>query len=181
MVSKKVIKMKFKKIVPIIFATSSFLSAFEVQPVTDAEMKKGCVDCHFVYQADFLPKKSWKKMFEENELADHFGKKVVLSETLKQKFLQYYSENASDSKDTKYRRKIQHSLNPNQTYMRISKVPYIKSKHEDLEEEMFIDNPKVKSYANCNACHKADKGEYEEDEVKVPNWHKRFFFGWTKN
>jgi len=169
---KKIIFVK----IPFLFLS---LLAFKVEPVIDSELKSGCVDCHFVYQAEFLPKQSWIKLLNKYELANHFGKKVELSKSLREKFLAYYLENASDSKNTKYRRKINNSLSKNKIYSRISKVPYIKSKHEDLDKEMFIDNPKVKSYSNCKACHKAEKGIFEEDEVDVPNWNKSFFFGWS--
>jgi len=156
-------------------------SAFKVEPVIDNSLKAGCIECHFVYQAEFLPKRSWEKMFEAKELKNHFGKKVILSKGLREKFLDYYLAEASDSKNTKYRRKINNSISKHKTILRVSKVPYIKSKHEDLDEEMFLENAKVKSYANCKACHKVDKGEFDEDEVKVPNWSKGFFSGWSKD
>jgi hypothetical protein len=75
---------------------------------------------------------------------------------------------------------LNRSLPKNRTLLRVSKVPYIMSQHEDLDREMFIDNPKVKSYANCNACHNAEDGEYDEDDVDVPGWEKGFFFGWSR-
>jgi hypothetical protein len=167
-----------KTLLTLAFVSSAF--SFEVEPVTDIEMKKGCIECHFVYQAEFLPKRSWEKMFQKNELQNHFGKKVVLSEGLVDKFLKYYLENASDSKDAKITRKIERSIPKNKTLLEISKVPYIISKHEDLPEEMILENKDVKSYANCASCHDAKNGNYDEDEVDVPNWEKSFFFGWNK-
>jgi hypothetical protein len=158
----------------------SQLSAFNVAPVKDDILIRGCDECHFVYQAELLPERSWEKMFVESELNDHFGKKVVLTEQLRERFLDYYLNNASDSKNGKARKKIDNSIPMDRTLLRISQVPYIKSKHKDLPEEMFLKNDKVKSYANCTACHKAERGEYEEDDVEVPNWEKSFFFGWEK-
>jgi len=170
-----------KKIILTLSFTTLFLNSFEVTPVTNQDLKDGCENCHFVYQAEFLPKKSWIQLFSKAELENHFGKKVAISNGLREKFLTYYLENASDSKDTKYRRKINNSLSQNKIYLQVSKVPYIKSKHEDLDKKMFIENEKVKSYSNCKACHKVDKGEFEEDNVEVPNWSKSFFFGWSQN
>jgi D-mannonate dehydratase len=175
MVEEKIMK---KYLLSLSLVASAF--AFEVEPVTDNEMKDGCVDCHFVYQAEFLPKKSWKKMFEKEELENHFGKKVELSDGLISKFLKYYLENASDISESKVARKINRSIEPESTPLQISKVPYIVSKHEDLPKEMFLENEKVKSYANCASCHEAKKGNYEEDDVNVPNWEKSFFFGWSR-
>lgn len=156
------------------------LFAFKVEPVTDEVLIKGCDECHFVYQAEFLPERSWEKLFVEKELQNHFGKRVELSKSLRERFLDYYLNNASDSKDTKARRKINKSIPLDVTLDRVSKVPYIASKHEDLPEEMFLKNEKVKSYSNCTACHRAKDGEYEEDDVKVPNWEKGFFSGWHR-
>ena len=170
-----------KKIIFIlVFVFINLSFAFKVEPFGIEEMKKYCTECHFVYQAEFLPKRSWKKMFKNEELAHHFGKKVVLNDEIKKDFLRYYLLNASDEKNTKASRKIDKSISSDKTYLRVSKVPYIVSKHDDLPEEMIVDNQKVKTYGNCTACHDAKNGDYDEDNVKVPNWEKRFFFGWSK-
>jgi hypothetical protein len=169
-----------KKSIVLALSLLSTSNAFHVKPV-DKSLEEGCVDCHFVYQAEFLPERSWIKMFEEGELKDHFGKEVLLSKDLKENLLQYYVENSSDRENSKAQKKINGSIQPDSTPLRVSKVPYIWSKHDDLKEEMFLKNEKVKSYANCVACHRdAEKGEFEEDEVKVPHWSKSFFFGWQK-
>jgi nitrate/TMAO reductase-like tetraheme cytochrome c subunit len=173
-----------KKIFIIVVIFSSVVFGFEVpafEKFANPNLKKYCTECHFVYQAEFLPKRSWQKMFEDKELKNHFGKRVVIYDFVKKQFLKYYLENASDAKNTKITRKINRSIPENKTYLRVSKVPYIWSKHEDLDKEMFIENPKVKSYGNCKACHQADKGQYDEDDAKVPNWSKSFLFGWSQD
>ncbi|HIC10597.1 MAG TPA: cytochrome C [Campylobacterales bacterium] len=161
-------------------ALSLSAGGLKVEPVTDREMVQACEKCHFVYQAEFLPERSWERLFTEQNLKNHFGDEVKLSSSLREKFLDYYLNNASDSKDTKYRRKINRSIPLNSTPIRVSRVPYIHSKHEDLPKEMFLDNPKVGSYSKCNSCHDAKKGIYDEDEVHVPGWDKGFFTGWHR-
>ncbi len=148
--------------------------------VKDEILKKGCVDCHFVYQAEFLPKRSWEKMFQPNELANHFGKKVELSSELRKKFLDYYLKNSCDSADSKAKIKINESIESTDIPLQITKVPYITSKHEDLKKEIFSQKD-VKTASNCTACHRdADKdGNFDKEDVKVPNW-KKGFFGWKE-
>jgi len=168
-----------KKIL-LIIVTVVGLYGFQVTPVKDEILIKGCNKCHFVYQAEFLPERSWEKLFIERELQNHFGERVELTKKLRDRFLDYYLNNASDSKNNKVRRKINDSIPLDKTPIRVSEVPYIAEKHRELPKEMFLDNKNVKSYANCNACHKAEEGNYDEDEVQVPNWEKSFFSGWHK-
>jgi cytochrome c553 len=150
-------------------------------PHKDKTLDKYCIECHIVYQGDFLPTKSWKYLFSNKSLKDHFGKKVVLNNTIKKKFLEYYLKTASDVSKSKIAKKVNRSLEDNTTPIRVSQTAYIKDKHEDMTKRMVQRNKDVKSMANCVACHgkNAKKGIYNEDKVKVPNFEKGLF-GWNR-
>jgi hypothetical protein len=55
--------------------------------------------------------------------------------------------------------------------LRITEVRYIKRKHHEIPEKMITGNKDVKSLSYCDACHtQANKGVYDEDTVKIPNY-----------
>jgi mono/diheme cytochrome c family protein len=58
----------------------------------------------------------------------------------------------------------------------ISKMPYMKKKHQDIKEHL-ITQKEVKGLFNCTACHQnAKKGIFSDDDVKIPNYGR-----WEKN
>ena len=161
----------------------TFSMSFDIQSLNDKRLEAYCKKCHIVYPAGLMPSRSWKKLFSDESLSSHFGESVSLSDDVKKDFLAYYLKYASDISDNKLARKINKSINPSSTPLRISKIPYIEDKHKDLTKEMVILNPKVESFSYCKSCHGAyaQKGEFEEDDVKIPNYKKVFLLGWIKD
>lgn len=45
--------------------------ASDLKPVTNPAYKENCGACHFSYQPELLPSRSWKKILVQ--LEDHFG------------------------------------------------------------------------------------------------------------
>jgi len=152
----------------------------KMKPLANEAIQKSCTECHFVYQAGFLPKRSWERLFSDESLKDHFGEEIVMEESIREEFLKYYLAYASDVGTSKSAKKINRSINLNTTPMRISTSEFAKDKHQDLDKKMFK-APKIESAANCVACHRDDakKGIYDEDEVDVPGYQKGFL-GWSK-
>lgn len=149
----------------------------------DKTLDQNCVKCHIMYYPDFLPKRSWEALFSDDNLKNHFGESVVLTKEVKEKFLAYYLQYASDgNKRSRLGKKVNRSIPKSSTLLRIVKSPYHKDKHEDLKDEMVLKNKKVKSYSNCKACHDKgyNKGVFDEDDVDIPHWSKGFF-GWKKD
>ena len=66
--------------------------------------------------------------------------------------------------------KIQKSLNnKNQTIIAITKTPFWKAKHKDIDSKVFLSN-KVKSRANCQACHvDIEKGLLDSELIDTKN------------
>ncbi|MFC1505299.1 hypothetical protein ACFL5W_02150 [Thermodesulfobacteriota bacterium] len=53
-------------------------------------------------------------------------------------------------------------------FKRITDIPYIIEKHDELNPDIFKREP-IGSLSNCIACHTtAEKGIYENDNVKIP-------------
>jgi mono/diheme cytochrome c family protein len=133
--------------------------------------KTECGACHMAYQPEFLPQRSWKKMMRN--LADHFKTDATLDKEESGQILAYLLRNAADSKPV-YGDvgKIGKRIDPKTTPLRISETPYFKKEHRKIPKRL-IKQKKVRSIANCTACHtKAESGDYSERNIFIPNYGK---------
>ncbi|MBS0643840.1 MAG: diheme cytochrome c [Proteobacteria bacterium] len=121
---------------------------------------KECGSCHMAFQPQFLPVRSWQAVM--NDLADHFGENASLGETTRQAILTYLQANAGDAPGSNTR--LLRGLASSKTPLRITETPYWVREHQkEVRPSAFLD-PKVKSKANCIACHvNAQQGIYEGD------------------
>lgn len=145
-----------------------------IKPVDNTIYEKECGSCHFAYPAGLLPSSSWNKMM--SNLDKHFGDDATVDEKTFQTLVSYLNENSAEkSMNYKRSRKIVENLNGNIPDS-ISKMPYMKKKHEDIKEHL-ITQKEVKGMFNCTACHQnAKKGIFSDDDVNIPNYGK-----WEKN
>jgi mono/diheme cytochrome c family protein len=131
--------------------------------------KQECGACHMAYQPEFLPKRSWKKMMQT--LEDHFKVDASLDKNDTKQILDYLLKNANDSKrvygDVGH---MGRGIKSNQIPLKISKNPYFIRKHRKIPKRLILQK-KVKSIANCTACHtKAQNGNYSEGSIFIPNY-----------
>lgn len=143
-----------------------------VAPVSDIKYSQSCAECHFAYQPGLLPKRSWQKLMQPKQLEDHFGENAELPEKDRVAVLQFLMNNAADT-TIRYKRsiKISRSLADDEAPLRITQVPYIKKKHEEIPRKMIQDNRQVRSLSYCNKCHtQAAKGVFDDDTVDIPNF-----------
>jgi len=140
-----------------------------VAPVTNDVYKEECGACHFPFQPGLLPARSWEKLLSVKSLENHFGENAELDDATRIKILNYAKENAADKSSFKRSKKMNASIKPGDTPLKITDVSYFKDKHHEIPKRLIIDNAKVKSLSNCSACHqKASEGVYEEDTVSIP-------------
>ncbi len=146
-----------------------------VAPVEDLLYLEECGVCHFPYQPGLLPAKSWEKMMNNLSLENHFGEDIVFDEQrIRKQLLNYMIVNAADNSSFKRSRKIMKSLSYNDAPLSILKTPYIRRKHSDIPQRLII-QPEVGTLSNCEACHKkASKGNYDDDQVRIPNSKLRY-------
>ncbi|KIM11374.1 MAG: hypothetical protein KU37_07025 [Sulfuricurvum sp. PC08-66] len=136
--------------------------------MTDKVYIENCTECHFGYQAGLLNAPTWEKMLQVEELENHFGTDASIDEADRIHLIEFLKSNSAETLWNKKSRKIASSMG-DKVILRISEVPYIKKKHEDVKESLFTQE-KVKSRAHCNRCHEgAAKGLFEEDDVLIPN------------
>jgi len=128
-----------------------------LQPAqTNARFQQECSDCHVAYAPGLLPAASWRKIMAG--LDKHFGSDASLDEQDNKEITAFLVNNASNR------------WSAQTAPLRISESIWFKRKHDDHEIDPAIwKNPKVKSPANCAACHpRADRGNFSEREIRMP-------------
>jgi len=142
-----------------------------VEPVHIAAYDEECGACHFAYQPGLLPRRSWKRLMAPEALEDHFGDDAYLEAPVRDEIEAFLLDHAAD--DSWYKRsiKVRRSIPKGEAPLRITEVPYIRRKHADLDDARVKDNDKVRTLANCEACHrKAAEGTYDDDTVSIPGF-----------
>ena len=122
--------------------------------------------CHWTFLPGLLPERSWAAMMES--LEDHFGEKVELPPETRQAILEYLSRGSAEFTESRVSIKILDSIGE-KTPPRVSTIPYIQKKHEDVEEDAW-QHASIAGRSNCVACHRnveAD-GLFDEHELEYP-------------
>jgi hypothetical protein len=124
--------------------------------VVDAKWATECSACHVAFPARYLPAESWRAIMAG--LDKHFGSDASLDDATAKEITAYLVKNASTRK---------HKVS-GKPQLRITETRWFKSEHREVAARTWK-NPKVKSPANCAACHtKADSGDFSERHVKIP-------------
>lgn len=143
----------------------------DVAPVKNALYQQECGGCHMPYQPGLLPARSWERLMAN--LADHFGDNAELAPEDEKAITAFLTAYAADRAFAKRSRNITASLRAGEAPLRISETPYMRSKHRELPARLVTGNPKVKTLAQCNACHtRAERGSYREREIDIPGYGK---------
>jgi len=142
--------------------------AKEIIQVNNPVYEDECGSCHFAYQPGLLPKASWEKLMDGKALEDHFGDNAELDDAVRAEIERFLVENAADDAASKRSKKIMASLREDLAPIRITKVPFIVSRHEEIPDRLISGNPKVKSLSQCQQCHQDIKnGVYDDDTVYI--------------
>jgi mono/diheme cytochrome c family protein len=124
--------------------------------VVDPKWASECSACHIAYPARYLPAESWRAIM--SGLDKHFGSDASLDPATAKEITAYLVKNAGS-------RRQEISGKP---VLRITETRWFRSEHREVAARHWK-NPKVKSRANCGACHTtADKGDFSERHVRIP-------------
>ena len=133
--------------------------------LTNSEYVENCGTCHFAYQPELLPSRSWEKIL--SGLQDHFGEVIELDPETVKTISDYLEANSADHSAANLATKILRSLG-NQAPLRITEVPCIRREHHEIQNSV-LNRESVGSLSNCVACHTtAEKGIYDDDNVRIP-------------
>jgi len=144
----------------VLLAATAVKADERYEPVRDPVVAKECGACHMAFQPQMLPKKSWRKIIDG--LSDHFGEDASLDAETAGHIKAYHVKNAADS--SWLGGKFMRGLSKTDAPLRITETPYWIREHDEEVPQKAWKDPKVKSKANCLACHKgANRGDYDDD------------------
>jgi hypothetical protein len=145
-----------------------FVGLAQARAATDpgaAIYHKECSQCHVAYPTQFLPTASWDAVM--NNLADHFGDNAELGPQDTAAVKSFLEKNNYDQSRIKSR--YGNRFDNKGTTLRLTKTRFFQAIHHEISDRYVTQNPKVKTYARCEACHRgAQNGSFDEDEVRVP-------------
>ena len=123
---------------------------------TPSSYKEECGSCHLAYQPALLSAEDWQRTLDG--LKAHFGTDASVEGKRKQEIAAFLRRHAGDAG------RLGRAGNP----PRISQTARFVHKHREVPQKFWRD-PRVKSAANCEACHpKAAQGRYSEHDISIP-------------
>jgi hypothetical protein len=115
-----------------------------------------CGSCHVAFPPRLLPAESWRALM--SGLDKHFGSDASLDAKSAQEIGAFLEKNAG-------RNRHESSGKP---VLRITETRWFQREHDEVSDRTWK-NPKIKSAANCAACHTmAEKGNYSEHGIRIP-------------
>ncbi|BAV34059.1 cytochrome B [Sulfuricaulis limicola] len=125
-----------------------------------------CGSCHLAFHPTLLPARSWQALLDGQ--ASHFGDDLALDPATVAELREFARRNAAESALTEAAWKINRSIPPQETPLRITETGYWKRKHRDIEDKLW-QAPAVRTQANCAACHlDAERGTFEDAAMRLP-------------
>ncbi len=132
-----------------------------------AKWQEECGSCHLAFHPSLLPARSWQALLAGQNR--HFGDDLGLDAATVSDLLAFAVPNAAEQGATEAAWKLNRSVPAGSTPLRISETPYWTKKHREIADADW-QNPKVKSKANCAACHRdAEAGTFEDAAMQVQN------------
>jgi hypothetical protein len=140
-----------------------------VANIDNAPYREECGSCHMAYPPGLLPAVSWQSIMQG--LDDHFGDNAALDNKINEEITAFLQQNASDN--SYYRRSKQFSDQSGleNVRIRITDSTYFRHEHNKIPAKLVVENPEVRSFSQCNACHlNADQGLFTEHDIKIPGY-----------
>ncbi len=115
-----------------------------------------CGSCHVAFPPRLLPAESWRAVM--SGLDKHFGTDASLEPAAAREIGAFLEKNAGGSRRSTTGKPV----------LRITETRWFVREHDEVPERVWK-NPKVKSAANCAACHiQAESGNYSEHNIRIP-------------
>lgn len=127
-----------------------------VAAVTNAKWKTECGACHVAFPPRLLPAESWRAMM--SGLDKHFGTDASLDAATTREIGTFLEKQSGGGKHASSGKPV----------LRITDTSWFKREHDEVPAHVWK-NPKVKTPANCAACHlQAERGNYGERNIRIP-------------
>jgi hypothetical protein len=117
--------------------------------------KAECGSCHIAYAPALLPAAAWRRVMAG--LDRHFGTDASLDAASAAEIGAFLERNAASGKRA-----------ADTGALRITESRWFLRQHDEVRASAWK-NPKVRTAANCSACHSgAERGDFDEDHVRIP-------------
>ena len=138
-------------------ALPAFADRLPLPPDTPASFKAECGSCHLAYPPALLGAADWRRVMAT--LDKHFASDATVDAAQKQEIGAFLEKNAG---------KAGNAPNLAGEPPRISKTARFVRKHDEIPARFWRD-PRIKSVANCEACHThAATGRFSEHDIAIP-------------
>jgi hypothetical protein len=115
-----------------------------------------CGSCHVAFPPRFLPAESWRAVMAG--LDRHFGSDASLEPAAAREIGAFLEKNAGSGRYATSARPV----------LRITETRWFVREHDEVPARAWK-SPKVKSAANCAACHlQAESGNFSEHNIRIP-------------
>lgn len=139
-----------------VFLCLALWSGADAADLDEQAWREECSACHIAYPARFLPAASWDEIMRT--LDKHFGADASVDAATAEKISRYLAAAARPASRT------QAGASP----LRITESRWFMHEHDEVSANQWR-NPKVKSAANCGACHQdAETGRFSEGSLNIP-------------
>lgn len=124
--------------------------------VKNALWQTECGSCHVAFPPRLLPAESWQAVMAG--LDKHFGTDASLDAPSTREISAFLDKNAGSNRHSRSGKPV----------LRITETRWFMHEHDEVSDRTWK-NPKVKSAANCSACHtEAESGNYGEHGIRIP-------------
>jgi hypothetical protein len=104
-----------------------------------------------------------------DSLSEHYGDDASLAPEDAEALRRYLIANAADRSDYSRSRAFAAFPRESSSLPRVTDTPYFRREHHEIPQRLVRGNAEVRSFANCNACHRgATQGIYNEHQVAIP-------------
>ena len=122
---------------------------------SNAKWKAECGSCHVAYPAQLLPATSWQRLMKG--LDKHFGTDASVDAATAAEIGAFLDKYAGSKRGI-----------AGENTLRVSETAWFRGEHRKVDAATWK-NPKIKSAANCAACHTAaEAGDYRERGIRIP-------------
>lgn len=122
-----------------------------------------CASCHLAFPPQLMAAEDWKRVMAS--LDGHYGDNASLEEKTRRALEDFLVRNAGQPSKVG-------SGGTASVLPRLTTSPWFKRKHREVAPSDWK-HAKVKSPANCAACHtRAEQGSYREHEIVMPDGRK---------
>jgi hypothetical protein len=142
-----------------------------LKPPSNEDYVAECGACHLAFPPELLTAEAWGQVM--GTLKKHFGDDVNLGSRQTKEVSGYLAANAAKTKRDEHSPAVGAKVGATHEPPRITDTAYFKARHNEVSARYVKANPKIGSFANCQACHLgADKGSFSEADLTIPKMEK---------